>query len=85
MSVPLPELSAFRIGPSYKHRESDAEFKEAWDKAIDEAMDALEDAASRRAHDGVTKHVVGMGKVVFAQEEQPDDTTKGRPAEGTAI
>lgn len=36
----------------YKRREADPEFKAAWDEVIEEAMDALEEVALRRAKKG---------------------------------
>lgn len=39
----------------YQHRESDPSFALAWDEAVDEAVDLLEQEARRRAVDGVTR------------------------------
>ena len=38
---------------AYKHREEDPEFAAAWDEALDEAADRLEEEARRRAVEGV--------------------------------
>ena len=49
----------------YDHRRRDAVFAEAWDRAIETAMDTvLEPEAIRRAVDGVEKPVYHQGQVV---------------------
>lgn len=61
-------LSARAIGlPNrtiYDHRQSDEAFKAAWDEAIEEAVDALEEEARRRAFAGVTRKKFHLGKPV---------------------
>lgn len=48
----------------YQWRETDAAFAAAWDDAIDEATDALEQEARRRAIEGDEEYVVSSGQVV---------------------
>lgn len=47
-----------------KRRQRDEEFAEAEDLALEEAADALEEEARRRAHDGIVKAVFHNGKRV---------------------
>ena len=49
---------------AYWRREVDEEFAQAWDDAIEEAVDRLEAEAWRRAHDGVPKPVFYKGRAV---------------------
>ncbi|MFT9366503.1 MULTISPECIES: hypothetical protein [Gluconobacter] len=49
---------------AYKWREADPEFARAWEDAIDEATDALEAEARRRALDGHEEYVISMGQIV---------------------
>src|SRR5829696_4601355 len=49
---------------AYKAREKDEEFREAWEDALDEATDALEAEARRRALEGVREPVFYQGKEV---------------------
>lgn len=46
----------------YKAREKSKEFAEAWDEALEEAVDTLEAAAWTRARDGVTRREPVMYK-----------------------
>ena len=65
---------AERIGrrTAYDWRERDEEFAKAWDAAIEEGSDILEDEARRRAHDGVTKPVYQQGALVGVVREYSD-------------
>jgi len=60
--------SARRVGISrqaaYKARARSEEFREAWEDAIEEAIDALEAEARRRALEGVGEPVFYQGKEV---------------------
>ena len=47
----------------YRERYDDPAFAEAWDEALEEGTDALEDEALRRGRDGVEEPIVTMGKV----------------------
>ncbi|KXV20639.1 hypothetical protein [Gluconobacter japonicus] len=49
---------------AYKWREAEPDFAAAWDDAIDEATDALEAEARRRALDGHEEYVISMGQIV---------------------
>lgn len=49
----------------YRWRSEDPGFAAAWDDAIDEATDALEAEARRRAVDGHEEYVVSMGQIVL--------------------
>lgn len=44
-----------------EHRKTDAAFLARWESALEDAADALEREAFRRAHDGVVKPVFGSG------------------------
>lgn len=48
----------------YEWRDADPDFAAAWDDAIDEATDALEAEARRRALDGHEEYVISMGQIV---------------------
>jgi hypothetical protein len=48
----------------YTHKKSDTEFSKAWDAALDEAADLLEEEARRRAYAGVEEPVYYQGKRV---------------------
>lgn len=48
----------------YDWRDADQVFAEAWDDAVDEATDALEAEARRRAIEGDEEYVVSMGQLV---------------------
>jgi hypothetical protein len=65
---------AERIGrrTAYDWRERDEDFAKAWDAAIEEGSDILEDEARRRAHDGVTKPVYQGGALVGVVREYSD-------------
>ena len=58
--------AARQIGMSrramYDRRDADTEFAEAWDDAIDQAVDALEEEVRRRALKGVQEPVFHNGK-----------------------
>ena len=47
----------------YRERFNDLAFAEAWDAALEDGTDTLEDEARRRAHDGVEELIVTMGKI----------------------
>lgn len=40
---------------AYNHKKGDAEFAEAWDEAMEEAIDTMEAAALKRGRDGTTR------------------------------
>ena len=42
---------------AYEHKHDDPEFGDAWDTAVDEAVDMLEEEARRRAFDGVDEPI----------------------------
>jgi hypothetical protein len=48
---------------AYEMRAEDEAFAKAWDAALDDGTDVLEDEARRRALDGVERPVVAMGRV----------------------
>lgn len=58
------EASGLNRRVAYRHRETDPEFASAWDEALEEGTDRLEDEARRRAVDGVEKVVVSAGAIV---------------------
>jgi hypothetical protein len=55
----------------YELRKRDTAFAEAWDEAEEQAADALEAEAWRRAVDGVPEPLVSAGKVVHDDDGQP--------------
>jgi hypothetical protein len=55
----------------YELRKRDAAFAKAWDEAEEQAADALEAEAWRRAVDGVPEPLVSAGKVVRDDDGQP--------------
>src|SRR5215204_3858483 len=61
-------VSAARVGicrrAVYKAREKSEEFREAWEDALEEATDALEAEARRRAYEGYREPVFYQGKEV---------------------
>lgn len=56
----------------YRDREQDEDFKTAWDMAIEQGTDALEDEALRRAKDGTARPVFHNGKKVGTVQEHSD-------------
>jgi hypothetical protein len=57
---------------TYKAREKDEEFREAWEDALEEATDALEAEARRRALEGVREPVFYQGKEVGSVQRYSD-------------
>ena len=53
----------------------DPDFKAAWQNALDEGIDLLEDSARKRAFDGVKKEVYYQGKVCGKFHEHSDGLT----------
>lgn len=58
---------------AYEQREADESFKRAWDEAMDQAVDALEAEARRRAVQGVDKPVFYKGKRVRTRVREYSD------------
>lgn len=69
----------------YDQRDSDPEFRAAWDNAVEAGTDKLEDEAHRRAHDGTEEPVYQGGELVGTIRKYSDTLTifllKGRRAE----
>jgi hypothetical protein len=61
---------------AYAAREGDLDFRVAWDKAVELAMERLLEESYRRAVDGVEEPVVQGGKVVWVRDP---DTGEERP------
>lgn len=57
---------------AYDWYDADEAFAAAWDEALEEAVDELEDAAWRRAKDGVLKPVFQKGEKVGQVREYSD-------------
>ena len=57
---------------AYDLRESDLDFKAAWDAAIEEGTDLLEDEARRRAFEGIDQPLVSAGKLVATARRYSD-------------
>jgi hypothetical protein len=56
---------------AYQVRKHDSGFASAWEEAEEQAADALEAEAWRRAVDGVAEPLVSAGKVVHDDDGQP--------------
>jgi hypothetical protein len=59
----------------YEWREADESFRAAWDDALEEGTDRLEDEAFRRAHDGVPKPIFYKGDRIDTVHEHSDTLT----------
>ena len=59
----------------YEWREADESFRAAWDEALEEGTDLLEDEAFRRAHDGVPKPIFYKGDRIDTVHEHSDTLT----------
>lgn len=72
--VVLTACKKARIGrtTAYKVRDEDEEFAAAWDAALDDAADEMEEEAHRRAVKGVLKPVYQGGKKVGSIREYSD-------------
>jgi hypothetical protein len=72
--VVLTACKKARIGrtTAYKIRDEDEEFAAAWDAALDDAADEMEEEAHRRAVKGVLKPVYQGGKKVGSIREYSD-------------
>lgn len=57
---------------AYDWRDGDPDFKGAWDAAVEEGTDRLEDEGYRRARDGTNKPVYQGGKRVGEVREYSD-------------
>lgn len=57
---------------AYEWRDDSESFRKAWDTAVERGTDALEDEATRRAKDGVTKPVHYKGERVDEVQEYSD-------------
>jgi hypothetical protein len=68
VSVQIAGTSRTRV---YELRKRDTAFASAWDGAEEQAADALEAEAWRRAVDGVPEPLVSSGKVVRDDDGQP--------------
>lgn len=72
--VVLTACKKARIGrtTAYKTRDEDEDFATAWDAALDDAADEMEEEAHRRAVKGVLKPVYQGGKKVGSIREYSD-------------
>ena len=57
---------------AYEAREEDKDFAKAWDEALEEAIDTIEEEARRRACDGTLKPVFQGGEQVGSVREYSD-------------
>jgi hypothetical protein len=55
--------AATHRGTAYRHRAADPSFREAWDEALEVALDALEAEARRRALEGWDEPVFHAGEI----------------------
>jgi hypothetical protein len=58
---------------AYEWREADEDFRKAWDEAVDEGTDRMEDEAYRRAVQGTSKPVY-QGKELVGHVQEYSDT-----------
>jgi hypothetical protein len=69
-----PKAAAKAVGiarsSAYYHREHDVDFRLAWDKCVDQALDAVLEESYRRAVVGVDEPVIFQGQV--SKEVSPD-------------
>ena len=56
----------------YRHKDDDPEFSQAWDEAVEEGTENLEQELYRRAHSGCMKPVYQGGKLVGHIQEYSD-------------
>lgn len=66
------DIAGINKKTAYRWRDSDKEFAEAWDDALEIGTDGLEREAIRRARDGLTKPVFQGGKRVGEVQEYSD-------------
>lgn len=64
--------AGFTRQAAYKRRQNDLEFAQAWNDAVEQGTDVLEDAATVRAVRGVEKPVFQQGKQVGSIREYSD-------------
>ncbi|HVZ41300.1 MAG TPA: hypothetical protein VHI13_18620 [Candidatus Kapabacteria bacterium] len=68
-------LACFAAGVTRQHvygvRSREASFREAWDAALDMAIDRLEEEAWARACEGVERYVISYGKPVLDETGKP--------------
>lgn len=60
---------------AYEHRAAYPEFAAAWDDAIEEAVEALETEARRRAMEGVEQPIVSNGEIIATTRRYSDTLT----------
>jgi len=72
------EAAKIERSTAYRQREDDSEFAAAWDIALENAADLLEEEARRRAHEGVRRLKFDRGKMITI----PVADTEGRPMLG---
>ena len=65
------EIAGITRARVYQVRKEDPEFAAAWEEAEEQAADALEAEAWRRAVDGVPEPLVSGGKIVRDDDGQP--------------
>lgn len=72
----VPKRAAEAVGVSrttfFNWRRDDLEFAAAWEQAIDEGTDLLEEAIMKRAQEGVSRPVFQMGSCVGFTQEYSD-------------
>ncbi len=60
---------------AYSAKKVNPEFSDAWDNALQEGLDLLEDVARQRAFEGVTKNIYYQGKKCGEVKEYSDGLT----------
>jgi hypothetical protein len=60
---------------AYSAKEANPEFAAAWENALQEGVDLLEEKARQRAFGGIERNVYYQGKVVGKQKEYSDGLT----------
>lgn len=57
---------------AYEHKESDSEFAEAWQEALEQSIEAMEAEAFRRAVTGTNKPIYHQGEKIDTVKEYSD-------------
>ena len=60
---------------AYSAKKVNLEFSEAWNNALQEGLDLLEEMARKRAFEGVTKNIYYQGKICGKTKEYSDGLT----------
>lgn len=59
---------------AYRYRDEDTEFAKAWDEAVEEGLDLIEEELRRRAVDGIDKPLAFKGELTGDSIKEYSDT-----------